>query len=172
MFRLGPHSPSCCPRELPGLNAVVAVKMDLFSSPRVPQSTWIHRDVSRDCTLLRQLRNEAEQSLWSAMETIARHHFRAAGTALATQGLRGRTFPHILLVLLLLTVNLLRQPQPRAKMKVLSLTAQFRTKTLLWPNLHSSPTGGLHCAAPQQEQNSKIPVFLKIGSKFPVGKLF
>lgn len=41
--------------------------------------------------------------------------FQSAGTALAAQGLRGRTFPHILLVLLLLTVNLLRQPQLRAK---------------------------------------------------------
>lgn len=81
-----PHSPSCCPRELPDLYAVIAVKMHLFSSPRVPQSTWIHRNVSSDCTLLRQLRNEAEQSLWSAMETIAQQHFRdEEGTELLKQ---------------------------------------------------------------------------------------
>lgn len=40
---------------------------------------------------------------------------RAAETALAAQGLRGRTFPHILLVLLLPIVNLPRQPQLRLK---------------------------------------------------------
>lgn len=138
--------------ELPDLCAVIALKLHLLSSPRVSQNTWIHRDVPSDCTLLRQLRNEAEHSLWSAMETTAWHHFRdgnrAAGTALAMQGLRGRTFPHILLVLLLQIVKLLRQPQLRAEMKIMSLTVQFRTRTLLWPNLHSSPTAGLHCAAP------------------------
>lgn len=45
-----------------------------------------HRAESSDCTWLRQLRNEAEQSLRSAVETIAQQHFRdGKGTGLLKQ---------------------------------------------------------------------------------------
>lgn len=97
----------------------------------------------------------AEQSLWSAMETTAHHHFRegnrtpefrVAETALAMQCSRGTTFPHIILALLLPVVSLLSQPQLRAKMKITSLAFHFRTRTLLWLNLHSSHAAASHCA--------------------------